>query len=139
VESTVPASDSGAATMTVSDVLAPRLQTQVDVLEQRLLATERWLAESQENRYSIQLLGSSDPELLRSHLNTISKFLEIEKVFVYRTIAKERPSLTVLYGSFRTRTEASEQIDRLPEELKANRPYYRTIKGIRAEIALHRS
>lgn len=132
---TPPPAESAAAAMTVST----EAETQTNVLEQRLLATERWLAESQENRYSIQLLGSSDPELLRSHLNTISKFLEIEKVFVYRTIAKERPSLTVLYGSFRTRTEASEQIDRLPEELKANRPYYRTIKGIRAEIALHRS
>jgi type II secretory pathway predicted ATPase ExeA len=112
---------------------------QPDVLEQRLLATERWLAETAETRYSIQLLGSSDPELLRSHLNSISKFLEIEKVFVYRTVARERPSLTVLYGSFGSRAEASEQIDRLPEELKMNRPYYRTIKGIRAEIALHRS
>jgi len=112
---------------------------QVDVLEQRLLATERWLAETPEDRYSIQLLGSSDAKLLRSHLNTISKFLEIEKVFVYRTKARERPSLTVLYGSFGSRSEASEQIDRLPEELKLNRPYYRTIKRIRAEIALHRS
>jgi hypothetical protein len=111
----------------------------LDVLEQRLLATERWLAESQENRYSIQLLGSSDPELLRSHLNIISKFLEIEKVFVYRTVARERPSLTVLYGSFATRSEAIVEIERLPEELKWNRPYFRTIKGIRAEIALNQS
>lgn len=112
---------------------------QPDLLEQRLLATERWLAETPEDRYSIQLLGSSDAQLLRSHLNTISKFLEIEKVFVYRTKARKRPSLTVLYGSFGSRAEASGQIDRLPEELKINRPYYRTIKGIRAEIALHRS
>jgi len=134
------ADDPGVTTGSVSSAAtASQVQPQVDVLEQRLLATERWLAESQENRYSIQLLGSSDSELLRSHLNTISKFLEIEKVFVYRTIARERPSLTVLYGSFGSRTEASEHIDRLPEELKANRPYYRTIRGIRAEIASHRS
>jgi type II secretory pathway predicted ATPase ExeA len=131
--------DPGAVTTVASDAPTAHSGVQLDVLEQRLLATERWLAESQESRYSIQLLGSSDAALLRSYLNTISKFLEIEKVFVYRTMAKERPSLTVLYGSFRTRTEASEQIDRLPGELKANRPYYRTIKGIRAEIALHRS
>jgi type II secretory pathway predicted ATPase ExeA len=119
--------------------LAVQVQPQVDVLEQRLLETERWLTESAGNLYSIQLLGSSDRRLLRNHLNTIAKFLEIEKVFVYRTVARERPSLTVMYGSFASRAEASAEIERLPPELKANRPYYRTIKGIRAEIASHRS
>jgi type II secretory pathway predicted ATPase ExeA len=135
-----PAPAPGAATVSSAPAagVAPQSE-QVDLLEQRLLATERWLADTPESRYSIQLLGSPDAQLLRSHLNTISKFLEIEKVFVYRTKARDRPSLTVLYGSFGSRAEASEQIDRLPEELKMNRPYYRTIKGIRAEIEFHRS
>jgi MSHA biogenesis protein MshM len=110
-----------------------------DLLEQRLLAAEAWLAETSENRYSIQLLGSEDPELLRNYLNTISNYLEINKVFVYRTIAKERPYLTVLYGSFGSRREANAQIEALPRVLKANRPYYRTVGGVRAEIAMHNS
>ena len=104
-----------------------------------MLATERWLRESAGNRYSIQLLGASDPKLLRSHLNTIAKYLEIDKVFVYRTLANQKPSLTVLYGSFATRAEADSQIELLADELKANRPYYRTIRGIRAEIIHHNS
>jgi MSHA biogenesis protein MshM len=110
-----------------------------DLLEQRLQAAETWLAETSENRYSIQLLGSEDPELLRNYLNTISNYLEINKVFVYRTIAKERPYLTVLYGSFGSRREANAQIEALPRVLKANRPYYRTVGGVRAEIAMHNS
>jgi len=120
-----------------NDAQAATPEPDADPLELRLQATEHWLAQMPGNQYSIQLLGSPDAEFLRSYFNTIGNYLDIENVFVYRTVAKNRPSLTVLYGSFRTRKEATEQIDRLPEELKVNRPYYRTIRGIRAEIALH--
>lgn len=108
-----------------------------DLLEQRLLATQQWLGDQQAAPFTIQLLGASDPELLRDYLKTLSKYLETESIFVYRTMAKDRPSLTVLYGSFATLREANAEIEKLPEALKANRPYCRTINGIRAEISQH--
>ena len=110
-----------------------------DVLEQRLLATEQWLADQNATMYSIQLLGTNNPELLRDYFKTIAKYLEIEKVYVYRTVANQRPSLTVLYGNFVNRGEVNRVLQSLPEELKTNRPYYRTIQGVRSEIARHRS
>ena len=110
-----------------------------DVLEQRLLATDYWLGEQNSGFYSIQLLGTGDPELLREYFKTIAKYVEIEKVYVYRTTANRRPSLTVLYGTFATRDEVTRTLKSLPEELKSNRPYYRTIQGIRDEIAHQRS
>lgn len=118
---------------------APSTAASEDLLEQRLHATEQWLTNTSGNRYSIQLLGSGDSELLRNYLNTISNYLEINKVFVYRTIAQQRPYLTVLYGSFDSLEDANAQIQALPEMLKANRPYYRTVRGVRAEIAMHNS
>jgi len=111
----------------------------VDVLEQRLRSTEQWLEEKNGSVYSIQLLGTNSPELLRDYFKTIAKYLEIEKVYVYRTVANQRPSLTVLYGNFVDRAEVNRVLQGLPEELKANRPYYRTIQGVRAEIARLRS
>jgi septal ring-binding cell division protein DamX len=110
--------------------------TTADLLEQRLLAAERWLQETQRSRYTVQLLGASDPKLLRNHLNTIANYIELNEVFVYRTFARERPIMAVVYGNFASRREALEEIERLPEELKSNRPYYRTIGGIRAEIGM---
>ncbi len=110
-----------------------------DVLEQRLHATDRWLAEQNGTVYSIQLLGTNNPELLRDYFKTIAKYLEIEKVYVYRTMANQRPSLTLLYGNFADRAEVNRVLQSLPEELKTNRPYYRTIQGVRSEIARHRS
>ncbi|MEO8166277.1 MAG: SPOR domain-containing protein [Betaproteobacteria bacterium] len=107
----------------------------MDVLEQRLLATDDWLIQQEGSFYSIQLLGAHDPELLRDYFKTIAKYLEIEKVYVYRTTANRHPSLTVLYGTFATRNEVTRTLQSLPSELKFNRPYYRTIQGIRSEIA----
>lgn len=113
----------------------PEASAPPDLLEQRLLATDQWLGEQNGGLYSIQLLGSGDPELLREYFKTIAKYLEIEKVYVYRTTANQRPSLTVLYGTFATRDEVRRTLQNLPGDLKFNRPYYRTIQGIRSEIA----
>jgi MSHA biogenesis protein MshM len=124
----------GSTTGALPDTSASR-----DVLERRLLATDLWLGEQNGGFYSIQLLGSDDPELLREYFKTIAKYLEIEKVYVYRTTANRHPSLTVLYGTFATRDEVTRTLQSLPDELKFNRPYYRTIQGIRSEIARQRS
>ena len=110
-----------------------------DVLEQRLLSTDDWLGQAGAEAYCIQLLGTNDPELLREYLKTIGKYLEIEKIYVYRTVANKRPSLTVLYGTFADRYEVRRVLKSLPAELQANRPYTRTIQGIRDEISRHRS
>jgi septal ring-binding cell division protein DamX len=37
-------------------------------------------------------------------------------------------------GSYATRNGALAALDGLPEELKLNRPYLRTVRGVRAEI-----
>jgi type II secretory pathway predicted ATPase ExeA len=108
-----------------------------DLLDTRLAATEKWLATEPNNLYSIQLLGAADVTLLRLHLNDLSKFVEINKIFVYRTVANGRPFLTVLYGEFSNRRSAQDVLDKLPEGLKANRPILRTVEGIRSEIKRH--
>jgi septal ring-binding cell division protein DamX len=104
-------------------------------LEQRLLATERWLAEEQGGVFSIQLLGSNDTQMLRSYLETLSNHIEKDKIFVYRTVANQAPSMTVLYGAFPARADAVKSLEALPAALKANRPYIRTVQGVRAELA----
>ena len=108
-----------------------------DALETRLATTRSWLAKQDKNTYSIQLLGAENARQLMQHLNVIRKYVEINEVFVYRTLAKQKPSLTVLYGSFSDRRAALDALARLPEPLKIYQPILRTIQGIRAEIALH--
>ena len=108
-----------------------------DLVDTRIAATREWLASEAHSTYSIQLFGTNDPQLLKTHLNDLAKSIEMNKIFVYRTLAKRKPSLTVLYGSFGNRRAAQEALDRLPESLKANQPILRTVNGIRAEIRQH--
>ncbi len=110
-----------------------------DEIENRLAATKAWLADPGKNAYSIQLLGTDNPAQLKNHLNVIRKYIEINDIFVYRTVAKQKPSITVLYGSFEDRQAAQEALAKLPPNLKAYKPVLRTMQGIRAEIAQHQS
>ncbi|MDB5812666.1 MAG: exeA [Betaproteobacteria bacterium] len=110
-----------------------------DEVHDRLAATKAWLADAKENRFTIQLLGADNPAQLKHHLNVVRKYIEITDIFVYRTIAKQKPSLTVLYGSFDDRRAAQEALGKLPSSLKAYKPVLRTMQGIRAEIARHQS
>jgi septal ring-binding cell division protein DamX len=106
-----------------------------DPLQIRLAATESWLQHQDKNTYSIQLLGADNPQQLKHHLNVISKYVEINDIFVYRTVAKQKPSLTVLYGTFNDRAAARDALAQLPAPLRAYKPLLRSVQGIRAEIA----
>jgi MSHA biogenesis protein MshM len=111
----------------------------VDPLEARLVATREWLSSETQGTYSIQLMGAEDATQLKHHLNVLSKSIEMNKVFVYRTMAKQKPSLTVLYGSFGDRAEAQQALKELPAALKAYRPILRTVQGIRGEMRQHQT
>jgi type II secretory pathway predicted ATPase ExeA len=123
----------------IASTNAQRAAGALDEFESRLAATKDWLAQADKNLYSIQLFGADNPLQLKYHLNEISKFVEINDIFVYRTVAKNKPSLTVLYGSFNDRRAALDALAKLPAALKANRPVLRTMQGIRAEIAQHQT
>jgi DamX protein len=107
------------------------------MLSERLQATQQWLRAQPPDKHSIQLLGAENPDLLRSHLSIIAKSVEIADIYVYRTIARQRPFLAVLYGTFDSREAAQRALDRLPSPLKAFKPYVRTVQGIREELNRH--
>jgi len=105
-----------------------------DMVTQRLVATEKWLAGQKPATSSIQLMGSNDLQQLRRHLVKIGRAIEMDQIFVYRTKVNGQPAWTVLYGSFATRAEAAAALEKLPESLKSYHPYLRTVQGVRAEI-----
>jgi septal ring-binding cell division protein DamX len=108
-----------------------------DLLGTRITATRAWLENEAQTTLSIQLLGTNDEEQLKDLLNSVGKIVDINKVFVYRTVANKRPSLTVLYGSYTSFREAREALDKLPATLKTSQPILRTVQGVRAEIRQH--
>jgi septal ring-binding cell division protein DamX len=119
---------------TVAPTSAPSSAAPRDVIDHRMQATERWLKGEVNDVFSIQLLVAGDEEQLRNHLKALPKFIEVNDIYMYRSAAHGRPMVNVLWGSFADRKAAQEELAVLPPSLRANRPYVRTISGIRAEI-----
>ena len=109
------------------------LNQQDDILTRRLKATTAWLASQAPTTVSIQLMGASSDEQLKNDLQKLSSQLELDNIYVYRTKVNNLPFLSVLYGSFADRFEASQALEKLPVEIKKNRPQLRTIAGVLQE------
>ncbi|BCM23834.1 AAA family ATPase [Methyloradius palustris] len=104
-----------------------------DILDNRLAATLDWLKQQPESTVSIQIMGGTSDEQLRTHLQSLSAQLELDNIYVFRTKVSNRPFLTVLYGSYPNREEAQRAIQKLPLTLKINHPQLRTVGGILKE------
>ncbi|MDP1537265.1 MAG: AAA family ATPase [Burkholderiales bacterium] len=129
----VTAPPPAAATDTTASTIDTPAST-ATLLAERLAATTAWLAGARPQTHTIQLLGSTDEQQLNQHLKFLSKSIEINSLFVYRTTAKGAPSLTVVWGSFDSQRAAREAMAQLPPFLKAYKPLLRTVQGIKAEV-----
>ena len=122
----------------VTDVA--KASTPQDMVQVRLTATEQWLASAQPESVGIhiQLLGAGDSKRLENYLQELGKVVDIQQVFVYRTKAGGKPAYSVIYGSYAGRAQANAALEKLPAKLRAQRPYLRTVQGMRAEIGAAR-
>ena len=103
------------------------------VLARRLNATMAWLAAQPPTTVSIQLLGAADDAQVTTDIERLSQQIELDNIYVYRTTVNNLPFLTVLYGSFANRFEATQALQKLPAEIQKNRPQLRTIAGVLQE------
>ncbi len=131
---TAATATTSAAAPTPSGNATPAASGNSTQLETRLAATTAWLANAKPQTYTIQLMGSSDDQQLNQHLKFLANSIDINSLFVYRTVAKGAPALTVVWGSFDSQGEAREAMAKLPPFLKAYRPLLRTVQGIKAEV-----
>jgi len=121
------------APATPSAAPAPPAENGGTLLQQRLAATTAWLVAAPPQTYTVQLFGTRDDQQLNQHLNFLAKSIEINDFFVYRTLAKGEPALTVTWGSFNSQGEARKAMAQLPPRLMAYRPLLRTVQGIKSE------
>jgi septal ring-binding cell division protein DamX len=105
------------------------------LLAQRIAAGQRWLQESHPETLAIQVLGTVDGDEIERRLTQLAQSVESEKLFVFRTMARDRPSLTIVYGGFDDRVAARAALERLPAPIRANNPLLRTVRGLREELA----
>jgi len=103
---------------------------QDDVLTRRLNATTAWLSAQPLTTVSIQLMGAVSDAQVIADIERLSQQIELDNIYVYRTKVNNRPFLTVLYGNFANRFEATQALQKLPTEIQKNRPQLRTIAGV---------
>jgi hypothetical protein len=106
-------------------------------VESRLAATREWLTAAPQTTHTIQILGTSNEEQLKGHLKSLSRVLEPNKIYVFRTIVQGKPAMTVVYGAYADRQAALQALDKLPPSVTAYRPVVRTVNGIRTEMKQH--
>ncbi len=130
---TVPVTLANHANITSQSVSQQNVSLHGDILTRRLNVTAAWLTSQPATTVSIQLMGATNDAQLKNDLEILSQQIELDNIYVYRTKVNNLPFLTVLYGSFANRFEATQALQKLPTEIQKNRPQLRTIAGVLQE------
>jgi len=105
-------------------------------IEQRIQHTQRWLETATDDSFTIQLilLDLWAKDELNDYLQKASQSLDSSRLYIYPASIRGRMVYSVLYNEYSERNMATQQLELLPDSIRQNAPYLRTIKGIQADI-----
>jgi type II secretory pathway predicted ATPase ExeA len=98
-------------------------------LEQRLLATEQWLAKVSGQHYTLQVMRTKveNTEDLKRLLQKAEIYPLLADLYIYRVKHNEQDYWEIVYAEFADADNAIAAIATLPEMLKQNKPFLRKI------------
>jgi septal ring-binding cell division protein DamX len=107
-----------------------------DWLGARVAADMARIDKQPSSRYSIQLMTADERErtAIESYLRTASRELNPDRVMVYFSGTAENPKVSVLYGNYADRTEATAELSSLPQKINQFRPYARSFQAVRDDV-----
>lgn len=107
-----------------------------DWLGARIAADMARIEKQPRGRYSIQLMTADERErsAIEAYLRAASRELNPERVMVYPSGTAENPKLSVLYGNYADRTEATAELSSLPQKINQFRPYARSFQAVRDDF-----
>jgi len=119
----------------VTDIKADKteLASATDILQLRLDEAQLWLKQQPASTVTIQLMGAANDDQLRRQLTSLVTQLEPSSIYPFRTQVNGKPFVSVLYGSFASKSEALQAVAKLPDSLKSYQPQLRTVGGILKE------
>jgi MSHA biogenesis protein MshM len=105
-------------------------------LEKRVNADVSRLGKVSPERFVIQLMTADERErnALEGFLRVINRDLNADRIMLYPSGTKENPKLSVLYGNYADRAEASAELSGLPTKLTVFRPYVRSIQAVKDDL-----
>jgi len=135
-----------AVTASTADAIGTTVMDEQQLLvNQRLQATENLLLSTSPDTISLQiqsvpsvLTAGEQPQdaLLKTALDKLRRQLEIDNIYLYRMQQNNSVYTVILYGAFSQRTDALDALNGLPDEIKTNQPYLRTLAGVKKDIEL---
>ena len=107
-----------------------------DWLETRMAVDIVRLRSLPAGNYAIQLMTADPREkaAIENFLRAASRELNPDRIMIYPAGTADKPQLSMLYGSYTERADASSEISRLPLRLNRFNPYARSIQAIRDDI-----
>lgn len=129
---TATTSDQGA----VSTSAAAPASSAPEWLRVRADADAARIAQVPRSRYSIQLMTADEREhaAIEAYLRNVNRELNADRVMLYFSGTPENPKVSVLYGNYNDRAEASAELAGLPTRLTQFRPYARSFQAIRDDF-----
>jgi len=133
-----------AATPSAADVAPTVTDMQQLLVNQRLLATDSLLLSASPETISLQIqsvptvlsAGEHQDDLLKTALAGLRRQLEMDNIYLYRMQQNNSDYTVILYGAFAQRVDALNALNSLPEQIKSNQPYLRTVAGVKKDIEL---
>lgn len=129
--------DVSASTAPVSGQLPA---TSVPLVEERLRISRAWLAQQDQGHLTIQLLLTDGDDL-----NILEKVLQkppyrsiVEHIYLVRSQVGGRDRWNLLYGEFKTKTKALDALAELPDRIRRNKPYLRSLNSLRKQHSVAR-
>lgn len=111
-------------------------QTPQSYLQQRIDATQTWIQSADDHDFTIQL-SLQNPYAERStqgYLERLANQLDPDSIYIYRAMINGRPVYSVLYNNYDSREKAVQQLSRLPDAIRGDGAYLRTVKGIKSDF-----
>lgn len=71
---------------------------------------------------------------IETYLRQASRELNPDRVMLYLSGTAENPKVSVLYGNYADRTEATTELASLPQGLSQFRPYARSFQAVRDDF-----
>lgn len=124
------------AVAAVSSATQPVSTIELDWLEARMSADTARIRGLPINRYSIQLMmaDARERQPIEVFLRQVSRELNADRIMVYPSGTSDNPRVSVLYGNFADRAEATDELARLPVRLTKFRPYARSVGAVMDDI-----
>ncbi len=130
--------------------MGEQVKTELEVIKERIYADDvplpgttidlgslhdaSWLQAQNPSNYVVQLVNVYRKQDLADFVARHQKSLTVDQLSYFKTLHRGRDMYVLLYGNFPRFNQAMSEMEALPAAIQRNRPFLRSIKGVKDTI-----